>query len=112
MIVLGLGEKASIAVPPQVNGGYGDYITANLRAVAACTDLPYEEAFSLYANLNFQTLGLFASWRNLSMADGARRWNPEHSTRSIACSSPTGGQMGNSGASPGIRSLPTLLGTG
>lgn len=78
MIVLGLGEKASIAVPPQVNGGYGDYITANLRAVAACTDLPYEEAFSLYANLNFsnaRTIRLMAKsvyggWRK-KMESGA-----------------------------------------
>jgi len=53
MIALGLGEKATVANPPPVNGGTGEYLTAMLRAVAGCTDLPFEEAFSLYANLNY-----------------------------------------------------------
>lgn len=53
MMVLGMGESAQIVTPPQVNGGVGDYMESMLRAVAACTGLPFEEAFKLYAKLNY-----------------------------------------------------------
>lgn len=53
MMILGLGETATVVQPPQVNGGTGDYMEAMLRAVAACTSLPFEEAFRLYAKLNY-----------------------------------------------------------
>lgn len=53
MIVLGMGETATTVTPPQVNSGVGDYMESMLRAIAACTDLPFEEAFRLYAKLNY-----------------------------------------------------------
>lgn len=53
MMVLGLGEDATVVQPPPVNGGTGEYMDSMLRAVAACTGLPYEEAFRLYAKLNY-----------------------------------------------------------
>lgn len=71
-MVLGLGEDAIVALPPQVNGGVGDYMEAMLRAVASCTGLPFEEAFRLYAKLNYsnaRTIRLMAKsayrdWRD------------------------------------------------
>ena len=53
MMVLGMGEDAIVVQPPQVNGGTGDYVESMLRCVASCTSLPFEEAFKLYAKLNF-----------------------------------------------------------
>lgn len=50
---LGLGEDAVIANPPSVNGGIGDYVEAQLRACASAVGLPFEEAFRLYAKLNY-----------------------------------------------------------
>jgi len=72
IMVLGLGEAADIVQPPQVNGGTGDYMEAMLRAISACTGLPFEEAFRLYARLNFsnaRTIRLMAKaaykdWRD------------------------------------------------
>lgn len=71
-LVLGMAEKAQIAQPPQVNGGVGDYVEAQLRACASAVGLPYEEAFRLYAKLNFsnaRTIRLMAKaaykkWRD------------------------------------------------
>lgn len=71
-LVLGLGEHANIVTPPQVNGGVGDYMEAMLRAISACTNLPFEEAFRLYAKLNYsnaRTIRLMAKaaykdWRD------------------------------------------------
>lgn len=72
MMVLGLGESAQIAQPPMVNGGIGDYVEAQLRACATAVGLPFEEAFRLYAKLNFsnaRTIRLMAkaayrNWRD------------------------------------------------
>ena len=72
MMVLGLGESAQIAQPPMVNGGIGDYVEAQLRACASAVGLPFEEAFRLYAKLNFsnaRTIRLMAkaayrNWRD------------------------------------------------
>jgi lambda family phage portal protein len=52
-IVAAMGETVQTVTPPQVNGGTGDYMEAMLRAVATCTGLPFEEAFRLYAKLNY-----------------------------------------------------------
>ncbi len=72
MMVLGLGETAQTVNPPQVSGGTGDYMDAMLRAIASCTGLPFEEAFRLYARLNYsnaRTIRLMAKsayrdWRD------------------------------------------------
>lgn len=72
MMVLGMGETAQIAQPPQVNGGVGDYVEAQLRACAAAVGLPFEESFRLYAKLNYsnaRTIRLMAkaayrNWRD------------------------------------------------
>lgn len=72
MMVLGLGESAQTVTPPQVSGGTGEYIDAMLRAIASCTGLPFEEAFRLYAKLNYsnaRTIRLMAKsayrdWRD------------------------------------------------
>lgn len=72
IMVLGLGEDAIIVQPPQVNGGTGDYMESMLRAVSSCTGLPFEEAFRLYAKLNYsnaRTIRLMAKsayrdWRD------------------------------------------------
>ena len=53
MMSLGMGEKATIANPPSVNGGIGDYIESGLRTLSPATGLPFEEAFRNYADLNF-----------------------------------------------------------
>lgn len=71
-LVLGLGESPTVVTPPQVNGGVGDYMEAMLRAISACTGLPFEEAFRLYAKLNYsnaRTIRLMAKsaykdWRD------------------------------------------------
>lgn len=52
-MVLGLGESAQVATPPQVNGGTGEYIKAHLQVDAMATGLPNEEVFNLYAGMNF-----------------------------------------------------------
>lgn len=53
MMSLGMGEDAVVVQPPQTNGGIGDYVEAQLRACAAAVGLPFEEAFRLYAKLNY-----------------------------------------------------------
>lgn len=72
MMSLGMGEDATIAMPPSVNGGIGDYVEAGLRALSPATGLPFEEAFRNYADLNFSNArtiaGLatacYAIWRD------------------------------------------------
>lgn len=72
IMALGLGEKATIANPPQVNGGVGDYLEAHLRACSPATGLPYEEAFRNYAKLNYSNArtvttmakGAYRIWRD------------------------------------------------
>lgn len=72
IMVLGIGEDAIIVQPPQVNGGTGDYMESMLRAISSCTGLPFEEAFRLYAKLNYsnaRTIRLMAKaaykdWRD------------------------------------------------
>lgn len=71
MMSLGMGEKATIAMPPSVNGGIGDYVESGLRVLSPATGLPFEEAFRNYAKLNFSNArtiaglatGCYAIWR-------------------------------------------------
>lgn len=71
-VVAAMGETVQTVNPPQVNGGVGDYMESMLRAVSACTGLPFEEAFRLYAKLNYsnaRTIRLMAkatykNWRD------------------------------------------------
>lgn len=70
MMVLGMGEKATLANPPQVNGGVGDYIEAHLRAQSPATGLPFEEAFRNYAKLNFSNARTVTNLAN----DAYRIW--------------------------------------
>lgn len=53
MMVLGIGETAQLAQPPQVNGGIDQYVSAHLKVASAGTGLPHEEVFNLYAGMNF-----------------------------------------------------------
>lgn len=70
IMVLGLGEDATVSTPPQVNGGLGDYHESHLREIAGATGFPFEEVFKLYAKLNFSN----ARTIRLMAKAGYRNW--------------------------------------
>lgn len=83
MMSLGMGEKATIANPPSVNGGIGDYIESGLRTLSPATGLPFEEAFRNYADLNFSNARTIAGLASACYAIWRQKVEPALCTPTI-----------------------------